>query len=107
MTPNIEDVLALLPILQGQGWVMDHSGALYDREGRCALCSLAHEVDPTFYPRVDAFAAAESLGISHNTCKSLAHANDWYKHARRAQLEVALGVKKPSDPNGFFYWANS
>jgi hypothetical protein len=88
--------LDLLPIVADRGWrVHTEDGHIRDRQGRCPLCALAHEVagvdsrEAYFAALLAAGLPAEELADTHR----VAHAADQPASRMRPALMAALGMK--------------
>ena len=90
---TVEDVLGLMPIVSSRGWAV-RGGALADSDGRCALCALAHEIDPNFNSLQDFTSAAAVLGISRSVAEAIVMANDQRLAVQSKALEQSLGCKR-------------
>jgi hypothetical protein len=60
-----QDIIDLLPIVADRGWHVKAGVAIRDREGRCPICALAHE-------------------LSHGQ-------SNWYTFAHEAMGAIGLG----------------
>ena len=93
---NAQDWLNLLPIVSDRGWPDPGSqGFIRDRDGRCPLCALAHEVSGGAVSlRGDWKDALRRAGLPFVYAAAIANAADNAEAPLRAALERALGVRQ-------------
>lgn len=60
---TLKQFLDMLPIVADKGWVISSKGKLRDNAGRCPLCSLAKEIDPTFTGFSEVGAPSDIIGF--------------------------------------------
>jgi hypothetical protein len=97
-TITTQDLIDLLPVVQDRGWEILPNGYIRDRDGRCPICSLVHElsggeIDYTF----NTFSAMERyLGtVDEKTDVSIQrimNAADGVWGAVREDMVEALGL---------------
>jgi len=97
MRGSIKDYLALLFIVSGREWTAreehGYSAVIRDAEGRCPLCSLAHEIDPSVDEKYDYPYALSECGLSGDDIGDIADAADYKDHPLRPALMAALGMR--------------
>ena len=94
---NAQDWLDLLPIVADRKWCIDAEGLIRDRDGRCPMCALAHEVsggDVSEYMRwlpatEEVFGCVDTFEVVRIVC-----AADDAEALLRADLERALGLRQ-------------
>ena len=94
---NAQDWLDLLPIVADREWRIDAEGLIRDRDGRCPLCALVHEVSGgavseyiSWLPVMEeVFGCVDTFETARIAC-----AADDAEALLRADLERALGVRQ-------------
>jgi len=94
---DIGDYLAILPIVAGRGWAIRKErlwhGSIRDAAGRCPLCALANEIDPSIEEKHDFLYALGRCGLSGEDSRDIADAADYRGHPLRPTLMSALGMR--------------
>jgi hypothetical protein len=86
--------LELLPIVADRGWRSEEGGYIRDIDGRCPLCSLAHELSDGEVNRFEmALNALADLGLPFTDADEVISAADDRADALRPALMAALGMK--------------
>lgn len=70
-TVTIEDILDLLPIVADREWSVDDQ-QIRDADGRCPICALVHEIDPTSHFSLLASCALEHINVDMGSFSRLA-----------------------------------
>jgi hypothetical protein len=99
-TFTADDIIDLLPIVANRGWRVSFSGAIRDRDGRCPVCALVHEVSGgALDEKTKAWNALQRLGFRSYTAynfgsvHSITLASDIPFGPLRDRLEQALGMR--------------
>jgi hypothetical protein len=96
-----QSLVALLPLLQGQGWRVGTSwnpasawAPIRNAEGRCPICALAHLIDPEIKLREAATASLEDLGVYLDSAATdvITRAADYSTNVHRQVLMRLLGM---------------
>lgn len=97
---NAQDLIDLMPIVADRGWSVGvdlGSGdpAIRDRDGRCPLCALAHEISGG---KIDLYGTANlamgRLGVrDYCAISSVMNAADYTRGHFRLALKAALGMR--------------
>jgi len=95
---GVQDYLSILPIVAERGWIVRtdgrYRGAIQDAEGRCPLCSLAHEIDPSVDETYAYRYALARCGLPWDDDSNIiAAAADYGDHPWRPALMAALGMR--------------
>jgi hypothetical protein len=91
-----QDIIDLLPIVADRGWRVRSGVVIRDREGRCPICALAHELShgkSNWY--TFAHEAMGGIGLSHEALDATAtvmNAADSPQGGYRPALLRALGL---------------
>lgn len=90
-----QDILDLLPIVADRGWRERRDGFIRDKDGRCPVCALVHEVthgkvDFTFMAELSYKSAFGYAGLAAQF--EIANAADYVTHPSRPVLMAALGM---------------
>lgn len=90
----------LLPIVarKEQGWHVQGPHCIRDKNGRCPLCALVHEIDPRIKNHWNVQDALRQLGVKMTDAddvRAIMNAADNPYHLLRAPLMRILGMEVP------------
>jgi hypothetical protein len=91
----VNKYLELLPIVADRRWRVKADGLIRDRDGRCPICALAHEMDSRLPWFQMYHSALKGIGLPKDDMDAdrVACAADEPKHPLRPALMAALGMK--------------
>lgn len=100
---TVEEVLDLLPIVANRGWRVTGIGFIRDRDDRCPICALAHEVtggevdlrQMARLAQLQMFPGEQSQPLSY-AFDRIIMAADVRSAPWRTLLMQALGMRVPS-----------
>lgn len=89
---KVEDILDLLPIVQGQAWSVDKYGQIRNARGQCPLCALASELGENPH---GVWVDVASVGWDRysDAVKAVETAADCNSHPLHPALLAALGME--------------
>lgn len=89
--------LALLPLVQDEGWRVRRSGLIRNRDGRCPICAVLHRTHG-WQGKEDAYEAVRKLFKARTDAPDrVVSAADWryWRTRHRQQLLRALHLTDP------------
>lgn len=96
---TLDQFLELLPIVADRKWTIQQNSYIRDENGRCPICSLVNEIDPSIHYYGMAMSALFEANITFDMASIVMGAADRENRSvvRKKMIEI-LNISKPVTP---------